>query len=260
MGISALLSLILGLVISKRPPVITNMPRAIVLILDGNRRWAKLRGLLGMLGHDEGLQRCRELIPKAFELGIEHVVLWAASFSNLTDRDEAEVRHLVSLLKGELRQRISDPDKDECRFRLVGSWRKTKWADEELCRLADEAERLTAKWNKRNLTVLFGYDFRMDMVETIDRLMVSCPNYHQLSEREREAEINRQLSTGYLGDIDLIVRTGTEGDPHWSASFLGWNVANAQLTFLKIPWPAFGISQLYQVLRDYSTRPRRKGA
>lgn len=245
------------------PPVktpIVKVPRVLALIPDGNRRWAKLLGKLGSYGHTKGAERFLEVQEEAFGCGVQHIVFWAASFSNLVDRSPDEISHLVDLLKRELRRRIADPDRHRTRLRLIGHWRETVWADEELIDLVDRAEALTDKWTERQLTLLFGYDFRMDMEDTISALLSTCPNFGLLSRAEQKDTISKRLSTGFLGDVDFIIRTGTGNDPHWSASFLGWNVANAQLTFLKTPWPVFGVRELRKTLDDYGSRERRGGA
>lgn len=254
------LALIWGLLPPVKTPIV-KVPRVLALIPDGNRRWAKRLGKPGSYGHDVGLRRCQEVVQEAFDYGITHVVLWATSWSNLTERDESEVDHLIQLLKQELRLVIAEATTNKYRFRLVGSWRETRWgADQEFLCLADEAERATCTWTEQQFTILFGYDFRKDMAQTMLRLLAWQPDLNSLTQAEAQAAISQSLSTGYLGNVDLVIRTGSNNDPHWSASFLGWNIANAQLAFLKTAWPDFGPRQLRQVLADYSTRERRGGA
>lgn len=244
------------------PPVRTpdaKVPQVVAFTCDGNRRWAKRLGKLASFGHDQGLIRCREVAQTAFDCGVRHVVMWVASYSNLMDREHDEAVHLVNLMKQELRHRIAGPDRDQAKLRFIGHWRQTKWADAELLALVDQGERLTAHWTERQLTFLFGYDFRRSMATAITALMSSCPNFGSLPWPEQEAAITNSLPEGFIGNVDFSVRTGTDGDPHSSKSFLGWNIWDAQLLFLKRRWPAFGPRQLRQALADYSARERRGG-
>lgn len=244
----------------KPMSAVKKVPRVLVFIPDGNRRWAKSLGKVGSFGHDQGVIRCIENIQAAFQYGIRHVVFWGASYSNLVERPDEEVSHLVSLVKRELQRRITDDDREQTRFRLIGHWREISWIDKELKDLVNQVEKLTARWTEKQFTILFGYDFRMDMEDAIGNLQKSYPNFDSIPRPAREAAVAKTLSTGFLGDVDFIIRTGSKADPHWSASFLGWNVGNAQLAFLNTPWPMFRVNQLNKALRDYSNRKRRMGA
>ncbi|KKW14060.1 MAG: Isoprenyl transferase [Parcubacteria group bacterium GW2011_GWA2_50_10b] len=146
------------------------VPKCLVIIPDGNRRWARKNHRRDITGHTRGLFNCRSITRAAFERGVTHVVLWAASELNLYRRPPNEIMHIFRLLKHELRSRLKNPE--EIGFHLCGDWRRFT-QDQELFMLADEVQEKSARYTKQQLTVLFGYSGRAELVDAIKKLSAS---------------------------------------------------------------------------------------
>ncbi len=223
-------------------------PQCLVIIPDGNRRWARSHGRSTPVGHTNGLLNCRRIAEAAFTRGVQHVVLWAASESNLHKRDPREIAFLFRLLKRELLYRSKKADK--VRLHLCGSWQDVN-ADPELQELVERAHRQTAS-NEKHLTVLFGYSGTTETVLAAEKAA-------QEGAITKDS-IRKNLWTAHLPDVDLVIRTAVQGDPHWSDLLLPWQMQNAQLYFSEICWPAFTATHLKVAFEDYARRVRRYGA
>lgn len=226
------------------------VPRSLVIIPDGNRRWAQSHGHSTQVGHTYGLFNCRRIADAAFARGVKHVVLWAASESNLHRRDPRETKHIFRLLRKELLYRSKQASQVKVGFHLCGAWQEAN-SDPELVELVEEAHRRTAS-HEKHLTVLFGYSGITELVFAAERAA-------QAGVITKET-IRRHLWTSHVPDIDLLIRTGVDGDPHWSDLLLPWQLQNTQLYFSEVCWPAFTIAHLEAAFDDYARRIRRAGA
>lgn len=228
-------------------------PNHLVAIPDGNRRWARERGLVPYEGHNEGIKRFHEVKDAAFRAGISYFTFWATSYDNLTKRSRIEVRVLVSNFKKELKSQLKSKqyEKDETRVRIRGLWREVI-KDKSLYDLADELEKKSSAFSKHNLTILFGYDGKREMIKAIEKLKKD-----RAGELDYE-KVKNALWTGDLPPVDFIIRTG--GEPHWSAGFMMWLASDSQLYFTETYWPSFGEKELKKALLEYSKRGRRFGA
>ncbi len=228
-----------------------NIPTHVALIPDGNRRWAKARNLLPWEGHREGFLRFKEIVPEAFKLGITYLTVWAASEDNLTKRSPVEVRFLVAII----RQTIKDKELREELFaaqaslRVVGRYKQII-KDKRLIADIEKLQKETAHFKEKTLTILLAYDGRREMLEGIKKIG------RQKSPLTYDT-IHQSLWNAPLPPVDLIVRTA--GEPHWSAGFMMWHAANAQLDFTPTLWPDFGAKKLRQVIARYARRERRMG-
>jgi len=226
------------------------VPKCLAIIPDGNRRYAQANGLPAVEGHRRGLHNAREITRVAFECGVEHVVFWGASESNLNERSVEEKTNIFKLLKLELRQRLFRTEK--VRFRLRGAWQEhaTDSAIAEMARLVEER---TAKYHEHQLTLLFGYDGERDIEQAVQKL-------HELQVRPTRQLIREHLWTAHLPDVDMLIRTGVDGDPHDSDAFLPLQRRNAQLVFSSLRWPDFEAEHLDAAFNDFAGRERRMGA
>jgi len=228
-----------------------NIPNHVALIPDGNRRWATLQGLPASAGHEEGSKRTWELAESLFRNGVTHVTFWGASTDNVRKRNPLEVKVLVSLAKNGL----SDPKlitqfiENEIKVRVIGKWDEILH-DTGLAKTVADLESKTGHFTKRTLTILFGYSGVEEMLDAIPKLN----NKDQALSYE---DVKDSLSTGFLPEVDLVIRTG--GEPHWSAGFMMWHTANSQFYFTETLWPAFNTEQLELALTDFSKRERRMG-
>ena len=241
----------------------TNIPKHIAAIPDGNRRWAKEHSLLPWKGHQEGLLRFEEVNRHAFDRGVQYFTFWAASEDNLTKRTRIEVAVLKRLMRHQLKKELKEGElvKKKIRFRLIGRWHEIL-KDAEIKKLANELEKATEKFTDKQLTILFGYDGRREMLEavrTITKEEVSRLPTGQAGLRGNDAYevIKNHLWTKDLPPVDLVIRTG--GEPHWSAGFMMWLTADSQFYFTPKFWPDFNNAALDKAIADYSERERRFG-
>ncbi|MDO8557973.1 MAG: polyprenyl diphosphate synthase [bacterium] len=240
-----------------------HIPKHITIIPDGNRRWAKKKGLLPWNGHKKGEEKFREITQAVFKSGVPYVTFWAASEANLQKRALKEVEALVDIfsngLDGELKsQRLRN---DRIRFRVIGRWKEIL-EDRGLVKLVQRLDRLigalqgeTAEFTGRHLTVLFGNN---DKRETLEAASQMIKNGLPVDEKN----LLSVLATGFLPDVDLEIRAGEEmaGWSHNSAGFLMWLSANAERYHTKTLWPDFSKDELVRALEDFSERRRKLGS
>ncbi|MBI2023609.1 di-trans,poly-cis-decaprenylcistransferase [Candidatus Giovannonibacteria bacterium] len=226
----------------------------VAIIADGNRRWAKGKGLPSFEGHREGEQRFREISRAALEMKIPFLSIWALSEDNIAKRSKFEIDFILSLLENELTESLSelDPNKNEVRFRLIGRWKEIFGENSPISRLAADSMQKTEKNDKFNLTLLFGYDGKKEMAAAIQKIIESG------KKKVEENDIKNALWTAELPPVDLVIRTG--GEPHWSGGFMMWHTANSQFYFTDKFWPDFGKAEFNEALLDYSRRTRRLGS
>lgn len=228
-----------------------NIPHHVAIIPDGNRRWAKAQNLNPWDGHTEGVKRFWEIADFAYDQGVTHLTFWGASYDNLVKRTKPEVSFLLGLLKKELakpevREKLM---RNEVRFQVIGEWEKITEHDglmEEIKNLEQE----TRHFPNKVLTILFGYDGQREMMQALEQFAKS-------GEQANEHSLRKFLWTGQLPDVDFVIRTG--GEPHWSAGFMMWHVAHAQLFFTDELWPAFKVREFTAAIGEYSKRERRMG-
>ena len=220
-----------------------SFPNHIAIIPDGNRRWAKKRHLLPWHGHKHGAERFREIATYALKANIPYLTFWAASEDNLTKRNKAEVKFLTLLLKNFLKKELENKTfiKNKIRIRIIGRWRELL-KDKNLENLIKELEKATSE-GRKNLTILFGYDGRQEMLSAIKKGGINFEKY---------------LLTADLPPVDFVIRTG--GEPHWSAGFMMWRTADSQFYFTKTLWPDFNKNHFKKSLADFSKRARRFGS
>lgn len=219
-------------------------PRHLALVPDGNRRWARARGLTVEQGHAAGVARVAQAAAWAWEAGVEVVSFWWGSPANLTRRDPAEVRGIVGVLNTLLRQDVPGLlGRYDAGFEAIGRWR-------ELCpQLTGAVEALPApRPGGRRLVLLMAYDGR-------DELRAAA---EALGGGGADAEsFGRALWTGHLPPVDLVLRSG--GEPHLSAGFLLWQIAEAQLWFSPRLWPDVDAEELHLALAACARAERRMG-
>lgn len=226
------------------------VPNCLVIIPDGNRRWAKSRGRPDSEGHTQGLLNCRRIAKEAFDQGVQHVVLWGASESNLHKRSPKEVEFLYQLLEAELEYR-SKEENGTYVFRICGLWHRP--SDLKLMELAERAHARPIRDGDQVLTLLFGYSGETEIVHAARRAALS-------EDQINPDTIRKHLWTAHVPVVDMVIRTGIEDDPHWSDLLLPWQIKSTQLYFSKTCWPAFSKQELKAAFEDCSNRSRRLGA
>jgi undecaprenyl diphosphate synthase len=225
----------------------TGVPRHLAIVPDGNRRWARARGLAPSEGHRAGIQVVGSIAEAAWEAGVEVFTFWWGSPNNLLHRAPDEVAVITGCLRDWLAgSGASLVGKAGAAFELHGRW-------EELCPSITsgvEAIRRAAGDGPRarRLVLLMGYDGLEEIRAAADRLGGGGPS---------PGAFGRATWTGGLPAVDLLIRTGAE--PHMSAGFMAWSAADAQLAFPSVPWPEFTPELLAGVLRTYAGTERRFG-
>ncbi len=235
-----------------------NIPTHVAAIPDGNRRWAKERGLPGPQGHVEGMKKFGEVAKEAFRLGVNYFTFWAASESNLKKRTKEEVAILMMLFREEIVRQLHAKEFDEIgvRVRVYGKGLDIL-GDKKFSKAVRDLESESSKYKDKQLTVLFGYNGTTELLEAIAKL-TKDPTGTQ-DPREAEGVLRKYLWTGELPDVDLVIRTGSAGDPHNSAGFMMWLTKESQLYFTDMYWPDFGRNELRQAIEEYAQRERRLG-
>lgn len=228
-----------------------SVPKHVAIIPDGNRRWAKAKGFEPWKGHEEGVKRFEEVSEAAFRSGVSYFTFWAASEDNLKSRPKLEISALVYLMDTYLsaESTIKRFEENQIRVRVLGRWQELITSKSVHAGI-EALQQRTATFTERNLTILLGYDGQSEMVAALNHLTLT-------KQAVDAATLRAALWTADLPPVDLVIRTG--GEPHWSAGFMMWHVANSQLYFTEELWPDFTAASLSVALADFSNRGRRFG-
>jgi undecaprenyl diphosphate synthase len=216
--------------------------------MDGNRRWAKARGLTEMEGHAAGVEAIREIIRHAVRRGIGVLSLYAFSRENWARSDE-EVRGLFSLLENVIRNETAELNRQGARVRLLGRIEELPPATRASIQQAIEA---TAGGTRLQLNIAFNYSGRTELVDAARELVARGVRPEEID----EDVLAGALYTAGLPDPDIVIRTG--GDERLS-NFLIWQAAYAEFYFSLILWPDFGPDAFDAALVEYASRQRRFG-
>ena len=224
------------------------LPHHVAMIMDGNGRWARQRGLPRLSGHRAGTENLRRVIDACVDFGIKIVTIYAFSTENWT-RPEDEIRGLMSLLSQMLRRELESLRKNGVRLRHLGTMEGLPTELQEGIR---HAVKVTAGGERLLLNVALNYGGRMEIVQAIQ---------HMLQDSLPSAEITEQTVGDYLftrgiPDPDLIIRTA--GEMRLS-NFLVWQAAYAEFYSTPVYWPDFGPEELQGALAAYSERIRKYG-
>ncbi|ABU81768.1 polyprenyl diphosphate synthase [Ignicoccus hospitalis] len=232
-----------------------HLPKHVAIIPDGNRRWARMRGLQEWLGHREGYKKMREVLMWLLELGIEVVTVFAMSTENCTRRSPEEREKLYELIAGGLRELAKDEivHRNEVKVMVIG--RRNLWP-KELLEAAKEVEEATKGYNKRVINVAVCYGGRQEIVDAVRKIAWKVKRGELEPDQIDENVITQHLYTENLPDPDLIIRTSGE---ERISNFLLWQSAYSELYFANIYWPEIRRIDILRALRDYQRRQRRFG-
>ena len=228
-------------------------PRHVAIIMDGNGRWAKARGMPRTAGHRRGVEAVREVSRGAAELGISHLTLFGFSTENWK-RPAEEVGFLMGLLRQYLRHELGGLVKDGARLRVLGS-REGLAAD--IVELIDIAEERTRANTRINLSIALNYGSRAEISAAARRLAQAARSGALDPDDIDETRFARELTTQDLPDPDLLIRTSGE---QRISNFLLWQCAYAEMMFVDTLWPDFGKLELVAAIEQYHGRERRYGA
>ncbi len=217
--------------------------------MDGNGRWAQLRGLPRIEGHRVGAERAKEVIQTAAEMGIRYLTLYTFSTENW-QRPANEVSMLMRLLEIYLRKELEDLKRQNIVYRAIGELTRLP---ENIQRLIVESERQTASNTGMTLITALSYSGRNEIIRAIKKLMESQCRSVDLTDLTFDA----YLDTAGLPPPDLILRTSGE---RRLSNFMLWQSAYAELYFSETLWPDFDREEFGRAIRDYQGRERRFGA
>lgn len=229
-----------------------NLPRHLAIIMDGNGRWAKKRGLMRVFGHENGSQAVRKTVEASAKLGIEHLTLYAFSTENW-NRPKIEVDTLMKLLISSLRSELKSLHENNIRLNTIGNIEMLPAsARKELL----EAIEKTKNNTRMVLTIALSYGSREEIVSAVKLICDKVKNNIISIDAVDESIINQHLYTQNLPDVDLLIRTSGE---HRISNFLLWQIAYAELYFTDVLWPDFKEEDLYEAIISFQQRERRFG-
>jgi undecaprenyl diphosphate synthase len=235
------------------PPSPLPPPVHVAVIMDGNGRWAKARGLPRIAGHRRGGDAVRRTVQAAGELGIVYLTLFGFSSENWR-RPVGEVDDLMGLLRHYIRAEIAELQANNVRMRVIGERSRLP---PDIVTLIDNAESLTAGNAGLNLTIALSYGGRAEIAAAARAIAEAVQQGKLAPEAVDEATVARHLLTADMPDPDLVIRTSGE---QRISNFLLWQTAYAEFVFTSTLWPDFGKADLEKALRDFHGRERRYGA
>jgi len=234
-----------------------NLPQHVVIVPDGNRRWAKKRGVVSWRGHIAGAKRGVEQTEAALDLGIKCLSFWGGSYDNLTKRSKVEINVLFRIYESYLRKLIKRKEihDNKIRVSVIGRW--SEIFPKGAIKAVREVMDATKDYNSRYLNFFLAYDGTQEMLAAVRDIV-------------KEAKVNKNLKitpellrshlwSGHLPLVDFLIRTGSYKDPHNSAGFMMWHTANSQLYYARESYPDFSKEKFIQAIKEYQRRERRLG-
>ncbi|NBW27242.1 MAG: isoprenyl transferase [Flavobacteriaceae bacterium] len=229
-----------------------NLPKHLAIIMDGNGRWAKQKGLLRAIGHENGTKSVRTVVEASAKLGIENLTLYAFSTENW-NRPKLEVDILMELLINSLKNELNTLQENNIRLNSIGNiGLLPKSAQKKLEEVIE-----TTKVNSRMvLTLALSYGSREELINAVKNISDKVKNNIISIDKIDESIINQHLYTRDLPEVDLLIRTSGE---HRISNFLLWQIAYSELYFTDVLWPDFKEDDLYKAIISYQKRERRFG-
>ena len=231
------------------------LPKHTVIIPDGNRRWAKKRGLPSFMGHREGAKNTERLLKASLDLGLENLTLWGSSVDNVTKRSSAEVKFLMKIFEIYFKNlaKRKEIHENEISIGVLGRWEE--FFPEATKKAIKGAIDKTKKYKKRRLTFLMAYSGLDEMTEAVRKIS-------QAKAKDKKLKIDgelikKNLWTKNLPPVDLVIRTG--GEPHWSSGMMMWDIANSQFYFTETLYPELSVAEFKKALENYGKTERRMG-
>jgi undecaprenyl diphosphate synthase len=228
------------------------LPAHIAIIMDGNGRWARRRGLPRVAGHRAGITAVREVVEGSAELGIRVLTLYAFSVENWK-RPVSEVSVLMQLLKEYLNKELDNIHRNNIRFRAIG---RTDELDPSVQRELEKAAAHTRENTGMVFNVALNYGGRAEIVDAVNRLLQNGGREAALNGGLSEEQFAKYLYTAGQPDPDLLIRTSGELR---ISNFLLWQIAYAEIWVTETLWPDFDKTHLYEAIIAFQKRERRYG-
>ena len=221
------------------------IPKHIAMIMDGNGRWAKERGLNRTAGHEEGAKTVRKITQYCSNIGVKYLTLYAFSTENW-ERPKLEVEFLMKLLDRYLKNELNVYLENNIRFKAIGDL--TRFS-KSLQKTINETEEKTSNCSGLTQVLALNYGSKNEIVRAVKKL-------NEQNLEVSEENIESCLDTAGFGDVDLLIRTS--GEVRLS-NYLLWQNAYAEMFFTQTYWPDFNETELDDILSDFSKRERRFG-
>lgn len=230
----------------------TKLPKHIAVIMDGNGRWAKSKGMPRVFGHKNGVTAVREICEAAAELGVENLTLYAFSTENWS-RPAMEVSALMSLLFETVKLEIKTLTDNNIRLNTIGDLSQLP---EKSRKSLEEAKAKTAHHNRMTLNLALNYSSRWEITNAAKNLALKVQEGIIKPEDIDETMFAAHLTTNGVPDPELLIRTSGELR---ISNYLLWQIAYSELYFTEVFWPDFRKQHLYQAILEYQNRERRFG-
>ncbi len=231
---------------------VSRLPAHVAIIMDGNGRWAKQKGLCRVEGHRAGVRQVKEVVRFCSDLGIQVLTLYAFSTENWK-RPKVEVMAIMSLLRTFLRKEIEELNANRVKLTAIG--RLSEMPSPALREL-EKCMAMTSQNDGLILNLALNYGGRSDIVDGIKRLAADIQNGKRALQDINEELFSRYLYTSGLPDPELLIRTSGEMRV---SNFLLWQISYAEIWVTPVYWPDFGRTHLLEAIIDYQARERRFG-
>jgi undecaprenyl diphosphate synthase len=231
-----------------------HLPTHVAIVMDGNGRWAKQRGLSRTKGHEAGEESLYDVVLGALDIGLEWLTVYAFSTENWK-RPPSEVRFLINFNRTLLRKRRNELNERGARIRFLGrrdDWRIPRAVLKDMA----DAEHLTRGNRRMTFTIAFNYGGRTEIADAVRRILEEHDQGQLKGAHLTPESISSRLYHPEMPDPDLLIRTGGEMR---ISNFLLWQAAYAELWFTPVFWPDFTRENLFEAIRDYQKRDRRFG-
>lgn len=229
-----------------------NVPQHIAIILDGNGRWAKAKGMPRNYGHTQGSKNVEKICEIAYKMGVKYLTVYAFSTENW-NRPKSEVDALMTLLRNYMKTCLKTAEKNRMKVRVIGDKSRL---DEDIRTRIEELEEASRNNDGLNFQIAINYGSRDEMIRAMKKMVKECEDGKLTSEEITEEKFESYLDTHDIPDPDLLIRTSGE---QRLSNYLLWQLAYTEFYFTDIPWPDFTKEELEKAIEQYNSRDRRYG-
>lgn len=228
------------------------IPQHVAIILDGNGRWAKSKGMPRNYGHAQGSKNVERICEEAWRMGIKYLTVYAFSTENW-NRPKDEVDALMKLLRNYMKTCLKTAAKNDMKVRVIGD---IEPLDEDIKKRIGELEAATVDNGGLNFTIALNYGSRDEMTRAARRMARDCADGKLDPDKIDESVFESYLDTHGIPDPDLMIRTSGE---QRLSNYLLWQLAYSEFYFTDVPWPDFTKDELVKAVEEYNHRHRRFG-
>lgn len=229
-----------------------NVPQHIAIILDGNGRWAKAKGMPRNYGHAQGSKSVEKICEEAWRMGIKYLTVYAFSTENWS-RPENEVAALMKLLRNYMKTCLKTAAKNDMKIRVIGD---IEPLDDDIKSRIRELEAATTDNGGLNFTIALNYGSRDELTRAAQKMAKDCAEGKIKAEEIDESVFETYLDTHGIPDPDMMIRTSGE---QRLSNYLLWQLAYSEFYFTDVPWPDFTKEELVKAIEEYNHRHRRFG-